>query len=187
MEFNSDVDVENLGTSSSVHRPHFTSTFTQPRVPTYISGQRDYFTSNSLFDGWSERKTVKGERLFPSVPELYYVIQCNNGTGIGRGDLYMTLYDPKCNAKGQSDSFSNLVTHCPSHVDTCDWIINLKPGWNLVCIQAYTKHKIWFSELQSNAVYSKNPPNSILATQMLWIPVNIFPATDYNGCSLFEL
>ena len=187
MEFNGDVDVDNLGTLPSVHRPYFSSTPTQPRIPGYISGQRDYFTSTSLFDGWSERKTVIGERLHPSAPELYYAIQCNNGTGIGRGDLYMTLYDPKCNAKRQSDSFSNHVTHRPSHVDSSDWIINLKPGWNLVCVQAYTKHKIWFSELQRDAVYSKYPPNSILATQVLWLPVNIFPGTNYIGCSLFEL
>ena len=128
-----------------------------------------------------------GERLYPSAPELYYAIQCNNGTGIGRGDLYMTLYDPKCNAKRQSDSFSKLVTQRPSHIDSCDWIIKLKPGWNLVCVQAYTKQKIWFSELHRNAVYSKYPPNSILATQVLWIPVNIFPATNYMDFSLFEL
>ena len=88
MEFKGDVDLDNLGTSLIVNRPHSTSTSTQPRVPCYISGQRDYFTSNSLFDGWPKRKTVKGERLYPSATKLHYDIQCNNGTGIGRGDLY---------------------------------------------------------------------------------------------------
>ena len=144
MEFKGDVNVDNLGTLQIVNRSHITSTPTQPRVPSYISGQRDYFTSNSLFDGWSERKIVKGERLYPSAPELYYTIQCNNGTGIGRGDLYMTLYDPKCNAKHQSDSFSQLVTQRPFHIDSRDWIIKLKPGWNLVCVQVYTKKNIVF-------------------------------------------
>ena len=47
--------------------------------------------------------------------------------------------------------------------------------------------KIWFSKLHCNVVYSTYPPNSILATQVLWIPVNVFPATKYRNTSLFEL
>mmetsp|Transcript_6482 Transcript_6482/g.7491 ORF Transcript_6482/g.7491 Transcript_6482/m.7491 type:complete len:169 (-) Transcript_6482:69-575(-) len=158
MEFNGDVDVDNLGLHQACTDPIL------PPHPHNLEYQR-IFQGNVIillvivYLMVGLKKTVKREGLFPSAPELYYAIQCNNGTGIGRGDLYMTLYDPKCNAKGQSDSFSNLVTHRPSHVNSCDWIIKLKPGWNLVCVQAYTKHKIWFSELQRNAVYSKYPLN----------------------------
>ena len=128
-----------------------------------------------MFHGWSEQKTVVGERLFPSSDKLYYAIQCNNGQGIGKGDLYMTLYDPHCNAKRQSESFSKVATELPLNVARHDWVINLNPGWNLVCVHAFTaKKKIWFSKLHRNAPYSKYPPNSILATQVLWIPVNVF-------------
>ena len=76
-----------------------TSSSSRPGSFCCVSGQRDYFTSSSLISGWSDRQTIKGERLYPSSDYLYYAIQCNNGQGIGRGDLYTMLYDPKCEVK----------------------------------------------------------------------------------------
>ena len=157
-----------------------TSSSLQPGSFSCVSGQRDYFTSSSLISGWSDRQTIKGERLYPSSDYLYYAIQCNNGQGIGRGDLFMMLYDPKCDARRQSFSFSNLVVKDPSSTSPENDVINLDPGWHLVCVHAYTSEKRWLSTLAPGAPYSKFSPDSILSTQVLWIPVNIFPAINYH-------
>ena len=95
-----DPDVSEALLLASSSQVTFSSS--QPGPPSCVSGQRDYFTSSSLISGWSDRQTIKGERLYPSSDYLYYAIQCNNGQGIGRGDLFMMLYDPKCDARRQS-------------------------------------------------------------------------------------
>ena len=128
-----------------------TSSSSQPGSFCCVSGQRDYFTSSSLISGWLDRQTIKGERLYPFSDYLYYAIQCNNGQGIGRGDLYMMLYDPNCDAKRQSFSFSNLIVKDPSSTSPENDVINLDPGWLLVLVHVYTSEKRWFSTLAPGA------------------------------------